>query len=417
MTLIKFLKAANTWLASPTVLPRLQGLSILHGAIFFALLFILSWMSSDLNYGSIGVVGGDFLAFYTAGDMTLQGRALDAYRFDDFDAALQARVANEQLGMMWQYPPFMFFIVGVLALMPYKVALWVWLLSTAAVFVLALNRILAWLLPQSSRRRMAALLILTSPLGLLVVISGQISFLTAALLMLAAFRPGKHWLVAGVAAGLLTLKPQLGVLLPLAYLFAGAWRAFGVATACALVLHGLSIMVFGPQAIEAFLNAVIRLQSDVAGSGTHTPPENMTTLFGQLRAWGVAANLAMLGHMILSFLVVMSVSLSWSRFARHDDRALYLAAITGAGAILVTPYAYAYEMAALAPAALWLAFGSQRFRSVAILLLTAASALLILRQFLPLDVLLQTPFLISVATFALLLSEGRRASDPALATR
>ena len=46
--------------------------------------------------------------------------------------------------------------------------------------------------------------------------------------------------------------------------------------------------------------------------------------------------------------------------AENIRQALYLAALVCSGAILVTPYAYAYEMAALAPAALWLAFSSNR---------------------------------------------------------
>ncbi|MCR9194256.1 MAG: DUF2029 domain-containing protein [Hyphomonas sp.] len=408
MKLSKVLHVSNAWLSAPSVLPRLQRLSIIYGVLYFGLVFALTWISADLNYGSSGVVGGDFLAFYTAGDMTQQGRALDAYQFDAFDAALQTRVANEHLGMMWQYPPLMFFLVGLLALMPYKVALWVWIAGTAAIFVLALSRISRAILPDRSQQQMAAMLILASPLCLMVVISGQISLLTAALLMMAAFRPKRDWLLAGLAAGLLTVKPQLGVLLPLAYIFAGAWRAFGVAAVAAILLHSISILVFGPESIEAFLNAIVRLQSDVAGSGTHTPPENMTTLFGQLRFWEVPARLAMPLHVLLSICVLVAVTASWWRFASDDGRALFLAAITGAGAILVTPYAYAYEMAALAPAALWLAFASQRFRSVSIVILAAASGLLVLRQSLPLDALIQIPFLVSALAFVLLMLDATR---------
>lgn len=407
------LRGSNAWLSAPSVLPRLQRLSIIYGVLYFLLVFTLTWVASDLNYGSSGVVGGDFLAFYTAGDMTLQGRALDAYRFDEFDAALQTRVANEHLGMMWQYPPLMFFLVGMLALIPYKVALWVWIAGTTVVFVLALRRILRLISPEQSERHMTMLLVVASPLCLMVMISGQISLLTAALLMIAAFRPKRDWLLAGLAAGLLTVKPQLGVLLPLAYIFAGAWRAFGVAAVVAILLHSFSILVFGPESLEAFLNAVLRLQSDVAGSGTHTPPENMTTLFGQLRFWEVPAALAMPLHVVLSLFVLISVTVSWWRFGGDEDRALFLAAITGAGAILVTPYAYAYEMAALTPAVLWLAFDSRRFRNVSIVLLAAASGLLILRQSLPLDALIQIPFLISVLAFISLLFEANRRPVPA----
>ena len=414
MTLNKMMQDLNAWLGKPYVLRRLQRLSIIYGALFLVLIVFMTLAASGLSQGDRGIIGGDFLAFYTAGDMTLQGRALDAYQFEDFDAALRTRAESEHLGLMWQYPPVMFLIVSPLALLPYKLALWVWLAATALVFVAALRRVLGSLGLGRDREMMAMLLLVTSPLCLMVVVSGQISLLTAALLMTASFRPKQDWLIAGMAAGLLTIKPQLGVLLPLAYLLAGAWRAFGVAAAIAVLLHLGAMLIFGPQSLEAFLNAVVRLQSDVAGSGTNTPPVNMTTLFGQLRVWAMPASIAMPLHTLMALLVVGVVGLSWWRFGRSDAHTLYLAAVTGAGAILVTPYAYAYEMIALAPVALWLVFESKRLKSVAITLLTLASCMLIFREFLPLDTFIQLPFVISVAAFILLLTEGRRVTNDAL---
>lgn len=406
----------SAWLSAPAVLPRLQRLAIIYGALFFIMTLVLTWVAPGLGYGAKGVVGGDFLAFYTAGDMTLDGRALEAYEFEAFDTALQTRVANGHLGMMWQYPPAMFFLVGLLALMPYKVSLWLWIFSTAAVFVWALQRLVRSATPEFKDQRLATLLILSSPVCLMVMTSGQISLLTAALLMTAAFRPNTHWLLAGLAAGVLTVKPQLGVLIPLAYFVAGAWRAFGVAAVTAAALHMISILVFGPETISAFFNAVVRLQSDVAGSGTHTPPVNMTTLFGQLRYWQVPSSIAMLLHSLLAAFVFVCVTWLWRRQAPRDGSALYLAALTGAGAILVTPYAYAYEMAALVPAALWLVFRSGRDPRVSIVILTAAWSLLTLRQFVPLDALVQMPFLVSISAFVLLAAYGWRGPNAGATT-
>ena len=395
---------------------RLQRLAILYGVLFLATNFVLSWLAPGLAYGARGVIGADFLAFYTAGDMTLQGRALEAYNFEAFDAALRTRVETENLGLMWQYPPLMFFVAGALALLPYKLSLWLWLTATGAAFAWALSRILSAVVPDAGTQRMALLLILTSPVCMMVVTSGQISLFTAAFLMTAAFRPRAQWLLAGIAAGVLTLKPQLGVLIPLAFLAAGAWRAFGVAAVTAIVLHGLSILVFGPESVTAFVDAVVRLQSDVAGSGVNTPPDNMTTLFGQLRVWDVPSSIAMPAHLALASLVLGCTAYLWHRHSSDDDRGLYLAALLGAGAILVTPYAYAYEMTALAPAALWFAFRPDRYRSVAVILLAGAWLLLALRRFLALDGLIQMPFLISLSAFALIALAGLQRRNRALAT-
>jgi hypothetical protein len=389
--------------------PRLQRLAVLYGGLVILISLVLTVLVPSLAYGGKGVVGGDFLAFYTAGDMTLQGRALEAYDFEAFDAALQTRVDNAHLGMMWQYPPLMFFVAAVLALLPYKLSLWLWLTATAGAFVWALNRIIISASPEFESRRLALLLVISSPLALMVVTSGQISLFTAALLMTAAFRPAQHWLVAGLAAGVLTLKPQLGVLIPLVFLAAGAWRAFAVAAATAVILHAISVFVFGAETIAAFFNAVLRLQSDVAGSGTHTPPVNMTTLFGQLRYWQVPSDTAMVLHLLLGFGIVGSVTWLARRLGQDANQALYLTALVGAGAILVTPYAYAYEMAALAPAAIWLAVQPGRYSGISFGLLAGGWLLLSVRAFLPLDLVVQMPFLISLAAFLLLVMAGKRA--------
>lgn len=52
-------------------------------------------------------------------------------------------------------------------------------------------------------------------------------------------------LLAGILFGLLTFKPQLGVLLPLALLAGRQWRAFIAAAATAAVLFAASVILFG----------------------------------------------------------------------------------------------------------------------------------------------------------------------------
>lgn len=413
MDLIKTATDLNRWLSGPAVLPRLQRLAILYGLLFLATTIIVSIITPGLVYGSGGVIGADFLAFYTAGDMTLQGRAVDAYDFAAFDAALQSRVENDHLGMMWQYPPLMFFVAGLLALMPYKISFWVWMTATSAAFAWALNRIVRTVQPDWADRRVTLLLILASPISVSIMTNGQISLLTAALLMLAVFRPRRDWWVAGLAAGLLTVKPQLGLLIPLAYLVAGAWRAFAVAAVTGLALHLLSVLVFGPESLSAFLAAVARLQADVAGSGVHTPPVSMTTVFGQLRLWDIPAGVALPVHYVAAVLVIaVVVSLWWRRHA-EADQAVYLAALLSSGAILVTPYAYAYEMTALAIAAIWMAFQPGRYRQLSTVILAGFWLALALRRFLPPDFVIQIPFLTAISVFLLLAHAGFSSSKTA----
>lgn len=398
------LEQANKWLSVATRQKLMSRLAVLYGALFVGTTFIVTFLVSGLTYGAGGVIGADFLAFYTAGDMTLQGRANDAYDFDAFDAALQTRVPQDGLGLMWQYPPAMFLITAVLAMLPYKVSYWTWMLVTGGAFAWATNRLARDATTTPDVQRQAVLLLLAAPLCVGVFINGQISLLTAALLMLAAYQPRRAWLVAGLAAGLLTLKPQLGLLLPLAYLAVGAWRAIGVAAVTAIAIHGLALLVFGPESLSAFLNAVSRLQADVAGGGVNTPPVAMTTLFGQLRFWEVPAGIALSLQHVTALGVAVVVMFSWFRFGREDGQDLFLAALLCCGAILVTPYAYAYEMTALAPAALLIAFQPGRLARFAMVLLTGFWLVLALRRMIPPDFVLQLPFWVAITAFALLLA-------------
>ena len=382
-------------------------LAFLYGLLFLVTIFVVSWTTSGLLNGDRGVIGGDFLAFYTAADMTLQGRALETYEFAAFDSALQSRAPSDELGMMWQYPPVMFILTAPLALLPYKVSYWLWMIVSAGIYAGAVLTLTQDQNAERAVRIRAVALILAAPFCVGVFANGQISLLTAALLMMAVYRPRTDWLVAGLAAGMLTIKPQLGLLIPLAFFVAGAWRAFAVAAVFALMMHGASIWVFGTQSVFDFIAAVTRLQADVAGTGLLTPPVNMTTLFGQLRHWGVAGEIALTVQYLAAAGILILVTGIWRRLAHDTDRALYLTALVCVGAILVTPYAYAYEMAALAPAALWLALEPNRFQRFAAFILTGFWALLVLHRFLPTDFALQLPFWVSISVFGVLLSAAR----------
>jgi hypothetical protein len=54
-------------------------------------------------------------------------------------------------------------------------------------------------------------------------------------------------LLAGLLVGLLTIKPQLGVLIPVLLIASGRWRVFTVATVTALALAAAAVMLFGMQ--------------------------------------------------------------------------------------------------------------------------------------------------------------------------
>lgn len=365
--------------------------TVLYAVVFCLSLAVITFTTKGVVLGEKSGIGGDFIAFYTAGEFARDGDALAAYDFDAFDAKAKELAPLERLGLMWQYPPTMFFLTALFAFLPYKISYIVWCLSGWAA--------LLWSLRALGFRGPAFWLMGFSPLCVGVFDNGQISLATAALLFLSAYKPKERWLLAGLAAGLLTIKPQLGILLPIAFLMVGAWRTIAVAAVVAVLLHGSSLLVYGVEGWSDFFFAVARLNADVTGAGLNTPPMGMTTLFGQLRMFGVSSTIASPLQYTLTLLIAVAVAIVW----RRPGDALGKAAAVCAGAILATPYAYSYEMAALLLPAAFIAREAGSYRAPEGLYLIGAGFLLAAAPLAPLPFGLQTPFLISASAFILVL--------------
>lgn len=381
-------------------------LTLIYAAAFCISIIAVAIVTDGVVVSETGVVGGDFLAFYTAGDFARAGEALSAYDYDAFDARLKELAPLGELGMMWQYPPAMFFITAPFAMLPYKLSYLIWSALGWSALLLALRSL--------DIRGPAFWLLGFSVVCVSVIDNGQISLATAALLFLSVYDPKRRWLAAGIAAGLLTIKPQLGLLLPLAFAAAGAWRTIAVAALVAVMLHAPSYLVFGAEGWREFFHAAARLNADVTGPGQHTPPNGMTTLFGQLRVLGAPSQIAVAAQYMLTAALVAVVALVW----RRPGDALGKAALICAGAIVASPYAYSYEMAVLLLPALYMAREAGDYRAPQALFVIGATVWLALGALAPEIFGLQRPFAISAAAFGLVLwsvTNGRRpVSSPAM---
>lgn len=161
----------------------------------------------------------------------------------------------------------------------------------------------------------------------------------------------KHPILAGVLIGCLTVKPTLGILLPLVLLFARQWLAFLTAAATTLALALISILVFGLEPWVAFFN------NAAFASGTlergDLPWAKMPSIFVALRMLGAGNAFAYSVQAIVAVLVAVVVARIWWRWPEH--KALAIAALV-AGALLMTPHLNNHDFALLAvPLALLIA--------------------------------------------------------------
>jgi hypothetical protein len=223
-------------------------------------------------------IGTDFVSFWTASQLALEGRPEAAWDRAAHEAAQRALLPAMQPGWYaFFYPPVFLLLCLPLALLPYPAALAAWLLGGAAAWAAAVAALVG--------RRWAWIAILGCPAAYLSAAHGQNGLLSAALFGAAALALERRPVLAGVCIGALCFKPQLGLLAPLALAAAGRWRAFGAAAATVLALSALAALVLGGGSWAAFLgsNAAAR-QTLEAGTVGH---EKLVSVFAALRLLGI----------------------------------------------------------------------------------------------------------------------------------
>jgi Glycosyltransferase family 87 len=203
------------------------------------------------------------------------------------------------------------------------------------------------------RRRAAIALVLASPFTVWNVLAGYNGFLTASLLGAALLCLERRPVLAGVFIGCLTYKPQWGILVPVALIAAKEWRAFGSTVVATALLAGLSIALFGAGAWQALprqlvAQAGINLSLDPGitslGFDARAHWQYHQTIFGLVRTLNGGAAVSWLAQGITTIGSAVVVWLVWRSPLRY---ALKAATLSGA-ALIATPYAFGYDIAAIA---------------------------------------------------------------------
>ena len=284
-------------------------------------------------------LGIDFMPMWAAGREVLAhpDRVYDVVRLTRFEHPLLEGFPGPR---PFVYPPtaLLFFLpVGAL---PFALANALWTIAGVVLIVAAV----APRLP--AQRWVVSLAMLASPAAVLVMITGQVTFLIAALAVTALFDLKTRPIVAGVMLGIAgVLKPQAMALLPVALIAVSAWRTMAAVAVSAGVITIAATVVFGLDAWLAWSQALANFQRWVMATpalqrGMITPT-----------ALGLSLRLDPGGYAVwrLAF-AVGAVAMVWMVFRRTEDPARRLAALLG-GALFITPYAMHYDAALLAPSA------------------------------------------------------------------
>jgi hypothetical protein len=308
--------------------------------LLFITFFVLGAMVSDgFTSRTMTGPGSDFSVFWGASHITLTHGPIHAYdmaRMMGVVGRYGTLESSSTLILPWLYPPTFLLLVIPLALLPFWPSYVLFMLATGAFYV----KTAAWLLGVRSVWRGGIWLpIVASPAVFVSVLMGQNSMLTAALAGTGVYLLDKRPVLAGVAIGLLAIKPQLAILFPLALLAARAWKTFASAALTAAVFLLLSVAVCGWETIPAFVHNARWAQFHLlenGGIGWHVMP----TVLAAARLLGMSVEHAYALHLVVAGLAAIALLYVWLRTTDAGLRIAMLALAT----VLSSPYVRAYEL-------------------------------------------------------------------------
>ncbi|WP_187182285.1 glycosyltransferase family 87 protein [Rhizobium sp. WL3] len=296
--------------------------------------------SDVLATGSLSWTNTDFSNYWIASRLVLEGQAIDLFSGQDtYFRHMQAAFGPDYDWHNWSYPPSFLLMIWPLGLMPHAVSMVVFLLLTVILFLHSISVV-----------EQGAHAIVPILLSMFLICNGYLAqngFLTAALLLYGLGLRERFPLLAGVAFGLLTVKPQLGLLIPLLLLYERRWPVILSASVTALLLIALSTLLFGFDSWRGYLEHNIPYQGRVMAELSGVFLYMMPSTFGYVRSLGSEAGMAMMVHMPVAGLALVAFIWGLTQVKNQWERSLILLLAT----FLISPYALIYDMGALAAVA------------------------------------------------------------------
>jgi hypothetical protein len=280
----------------------------------------------------------DFPLHWTASFLALSGEPAAVYDFARLRSMEKTLTGSGPLP--WPYPPSALLLDLPLALTPYLTSLALWLTITLGAYLLVLYRIAP------------------HPLTIFWALAffgtfanycqGQNGFLSAALLGAGLlFLETNPWL-SGIFLGLLSYKPHLAVLIPLALIVGREWRAFAGAIISGSSLIAMSALLFGVDLWRLFFQNIshsfnmLQIDSLIYAK--------MPSVYAACRSIGCDQSLSWVcqGSAMLSAIVLIIIIWSQRAFMALRAPSLVFAIL------LFPPYIWYYDLPILALLLAWI---------------------------------------------------------------
>ena len=266
--------------------------------------------------------GVDFASFWAAGRLALTGTPALAYDIEQHRAVELSVVSLGGL-MPFPYPPPFLFVVTPLAIPAFWLGYLLWICATSGLYLVA------------TRSLMPPRFALAHPAALVNSIIGQNGLLTAAIFLFGLSMVTAQPFAGGLVLGLLVIKPQLAVLVPVALIAARAWQAIAGAALSSLLFAALAALVFGLDSYWGFIG--ITRQYAIFIDSYDWAWGEQASVFAFFRFFDAPQTVALAAQAATA---IVAAAITWRAWAlRSGQRCAILAAAT----ILVPPYLFTYD--------------------------------------------------------------------------
>ena len=312
---------------------RLTVYAMVAGVLQILALVIWGIRFYVLNDWSAPMLGYDFSVFWSAARVAVEHHAaavFSAQWMQPMEESLRHQIGYSP----WPYPPTFLLAVLLFGLLPFGAALILYFALGLSVYGVMLARISrgldrAWLV------WLAAFPGVPVALGL-----GQNSLLTVSAAGAALALLETHAGLAGVCIAVLGIKPQLGVLFPLALVCGRQWKALIAASLCMLAFVAGSVAVCGVDAWRAFAAYLPEFSRIAVEQGGREMWLGMPTVFAIGRSLGLPVSVAYVVHGLVAAPAVMVMAFLWVKRARFELRATAFVVAT----LLMQPYVMFYDL-------------------------------------------------------------------------
>jgi alpha-1,2-mannosyltransferase len=278
-------------------------------------------------------VGRDFLNTWMGGKSAFSGGPGAWFDSDVYNAVVRGVVGDPNLPpVYWSYPPHLLLFTWPFGLLGYLPAYALWCIGGLWLYVRAAFA--------GGVDRKFWLFLAVAPAATVNIFLGQNGFLTAALLIGGFAILDRRPIVAGILFGILTIKPQFGLLLPVMLVLTGRWRVIASAAATTAVLVATTALWFGADIWIEYVQKIMPQQHLVLITAGNDGWPIVSSAFVNARLIGLSDDWAWAVQAVSSCCALAAVV--WAFWRRRDpvlSQALFVSAT-----FLFSPWMLNYDM-------------------------------------------------------------------------